>query len=76
MHKICLGLFALLVFSAVQGCGHLPMREGTEGVSDRPAPAVGGALDVLRPVYPPGPMTVEALEGTSSWQRNRFGFQV
>jgi hypothetical protein len=76
VHKIRLALFALLAFSAVQGCGHLPMREGIEGVSDRPAPAVEGALDVLRPAYPPGPLTLESLDGTSSWQRSRFGFQV
>jgi len=76
VHKICLVLFALLAVLAVQGCGHLPMREGVEDVSDRPAPAIESALDVLRPVYPSGPITLEALDGTSSWQRSRFAFQV
>ena len=76
MQKLRLALFALLAVLTVQGCGHLPMRGGAEGVPGGPAPAVEGALDVLRPVYPSGPIALEVLDGTSSWQRNRFGFQV
>ena len=76
VQTIRLVLFALLAVLTVQGCGHLPMRERDEGVPGRPAPAVEGALEVLRPVYPPGPITLEALDETASWQRNRFGFQV
>ena len=76
MRKLFLTLFSLLVAVAASGCSNLPLSGRGGEIRDRQASASEGALDALRPIYPSGSVTLDSVDGGSSWQRNRFSFQV
>ena len=69
--------YALVAFLVVlSGCGHIPRGHRVEPGLVRPAAPTQEQVRVLRPIYPSGPLALETLDSASSWERNRFSFQV
>lgn len=69
-------LLVLAVVLPGTGCVHIAMLERAAPGVERPAAAVGAALENLRPVHVPGKLCLMALERTSSCDRYRFSFQT
>ena len=69
--------YALIAFLIVlSGCGHIPRGHLAEPGLARLSAPTQEQVSVLRPAHPPGPLYLETLDSTSSWERDRFSFQI